>query len=123
MIPAPPVVPRSRPRAYQVGIPARRIVYLLLQGGGHSNPNYEWRWSCPVCSENFTDTEKETAQQMADAHECGGGWCPIPATHLSQPSTLVPRFTVTKEDRERWARRRELAKIAMRTADRVVPLR
>lgn len=60
-----------------VGPPPRRIVYQLLQGGGHSNPYYRFRWSCPACGLLIDEATKPEAQLRADAHRCNYGWCVV----------------------------------------------
>lgn len=94
-------------RSHPTALEARRIPYLVNRGSGYANPDYRWRWGCPVCEFECEDSSRAKCQQQADAHRCGGGWCAIPATHPSQPSTLASRFEVTAEDRDRWNRRRE----------------
>lgn len=121
-----------------VGPPATRLVYVLLQGGGHSNPNYRYRWSCPACGYFVDEDEKsrDVAQTKADAHKCDYGWCAVPIdaerTMLAAISPFRFNFTVTNDDRARWEERRrrnrdarrrqqQLQAAADRTRDRVVP--
>jgi hypothetical protein len=121
--------------------PGPQRIYTLLQGGGHSNPNYRARWQCPACGFVVDEDEKmrDVVQVKADAHKCEYGWCAIAMTEERRMLAAIspfklPDMTPTKEDRERWAKLRErnaerrrreqqLQAAADRTRDRVVSLR
>jgi len=98
----------------------QRVVYVLLQGGGYSNPVYRFRWGCPACGVLVDEETRPKAQRAADDHRCAAGWCALDVASLSaragvgfgerlyastqeRPGGLLP----STEDRERWQRARQ----------------
>lgn len=117
-----------------VGPPPKRVVYELLLAGGNTNSHYHVRWACPACGlqvDECTDNggiveARARAQVAAEAHVCDEGWCAVPMTEERQMLAAISpyrfNFTVTAQDRQRWAERQRLNAIARRTADRVIPM-
>lgn len=112
-----------------VGQIEKRIPFMVNRGSGYSNPDYRWRWCCPVCTFTCEGKEQADVQREADAHKCGAGWCAVPIT--AERAALLgarmfeerpgaervvsidgtPRrltgLLPTKADRERWNELRE----------------
>lgn len=93
----------------EVTLGERRVPYVVNRGSGYSNPDYRWRWDCPMCEFTCEARDKKEAQRQADAHHCGVAWCPVPMTPARAGLLGVGRELLepSAEDREAWAKLRE----------------
>jgi len=53
-----------------VPVPRVKIPYLVNRGSGWSNPDWRWRWGCPVCRYTAEERSKPALMVRIDLHRC-----------------------------------------------------
>jgi len=53
-----------------VSVPRLKVPYRVNRGSGWSNPDWRWRWGCPVCPYVRERTDRQALMVEIDLHRC-----------------------------------------------------